>query len=64
MTPAALAAWRSRLALPQTEAAKRLALPAGTYRNYEQGRRAIPAPVAALAAYVEAYGWPAPKRGT
>lgn len=58
MTPADLSAWRERMGLSQPGAAKRLSMPVGTYRNYEQGRTAIPDPVAALAAYVEAHGWP------
>lgn len=61
MTPADLSAWRERMGLSQPQAAKRLALPIGTYRNYEQGRTAIPGPVADLSAYVEACGWPAIK---
>ncbi len=62
-TPDALIAWRKRLGLSQPEAAARLSLPVGTYRGYEQDRRAIPGPVAALATYVEAVGWPVPRGG-
>lgn len=58
MTARALLMWRHRLGLSQSQAAKALNVPLGTYRNWEQGIRRIPGPVELLCRYVEYYGEP------
>lgn len=57
MTPAELQAWQERLGFSQVAAARALAVPAQTYRNWLHGRRTIPEPVALLCAYVERHGF-------
>ncbi len=49
MTAAQLRKLREAADLKQPEAAEKLDAPLGTYRGWEQGRRAIPGPVAKLA---------------
>lgn len=63
MSPDDFRAWRQRLGLTQTEAARLLGLavrPDGTtsdaVRHYERGSRAIPETIALLCRYVERYG--------
>lgn len=56
MTPAELIAWRERLGLSELAAAKALGTPAGTYRNWEDGRRRIPGAIAVLCRYIERFG--------
>jgi DNA-binding transcriptional regulator YiaG len=48
LTGPQLKALRTSKGLEQTEAAALLCVPVSTYRNWEQGRRAIPAPVLKL----------------
>jgi putative transcriptional regulator len=48
MTGPQLKALRKSKGLEQTDAAELLCVPVATYRNWEQGRRAIPAPVVKL----------------
>lgn len=48
MTPVELKRLRAAKGWEQTDAAIRLCVPVATYRNWEQGRRAIPIPVARL----------------
>ena len=57
MTPESLLAWRERLKLSRTEAARRLGLARNTYRAYEAGKRPVPETVA-LACAAIAYGLP------
>jgi transcriptional regulator with XRE-family HTH domain len=56
MKNTALKAWRARLGLSQTEAAKALGLSIRGYQNYESGERAIPHPVALACKYLEEHG--------
>lgn len=50
--------WQSRLGVTQLAAAKLLAAPAQTYRNWITGRRLAPSYVRVLCFYVEKYGPP------
>lgn len=43
MTPLDLYRWRQSLSLTQKQAAETLGIPIGTYQNWEQGIRAVPA---------------------
>lgn len=56
MTARALLMWRNRLGFSQSEAAKALNVPVGSYRNWEQDIRRVPEPVALLTRYVERFG--------
>ena len=56
MTPADLAAWQDRLGISGAEAARRLGLPYGTWRDYLTARRRLPETVALLCRYVERFG--------
>jgi DNA-binding XRE family transcriptional regulator len=60
MTPATLAAWRTRLGFNKTEAAKALGLSRNGYDYYEAGRSRIPLHIA-LACAAIAHGLPAIK---
>lgn len=57
MTPASLIAWRERLGLNKSEAARRLGLSRNGYNAYETGARRIPLYIA-LACAALAYGLP------
>lgn len=57
MTPASLSAWRSRLGLNKSEAARRLGLSRNALEGYESGQRRIPLYIA-LACSALAYGLP------
>jgi transcriptional regulator with XRE-family HTH domain len=57
MTAASLAAWRARLQVNKSEAARRLGLSRNAYDGYESGRKRIPLYVA-LAAAALAFGLP------
>lgn len=52
MTPDAFLAWRQRLGLTQTAAAKALGLSRSALINYEHGVRPVPKPVALACAAV------------
>lgn len=59
MSRADLVAWRNRLGLSQSGAARALGLPVATYQGIEQGRRyadGLPGWLALLCRYVERYG--------
>jgi DNA-binding transcriptional regulator YiaG len=49
-------AWRERLGMKEVAAAKEMDMPAQTYRNYEDGRRPVPAPIRKLMRYIERFG--------
>lgn len=56
MTADELKAWRVRLGLREVQAAKALGVPVQSYRNWEDGRRGVPALAVMLARYIERFG--------
>lgn len=56
MTPADLESWLARMGFGHKEAALRLGVSLGAFRNYLHGRRPIPRTVELLCGYVERYG--------
>ena len=57
MTPKSLTAWRERLGLNKSEAARRLGLARNSLEAYESGRSSIPTYIA-LACAALAFGLP------
>lgn len=51
-----LRAWRDRHGLKEVDAARALGVPAQSYRNWEDGRRAVPALVVTLILYIDQFG--------
>lgn len=56
VTAADLKRWRTLANLTRRQAAAALNVPARTYENWEEERRAIPGPVERLCAYVTEFG--------
>ena len=56
MTASELKAWRVRLGLREVEAARTLGVPAQSYRNWEDGRRAVPPLAVTLIRYIDRFG--------
>lgn len=56
MTADELRAWRERLGYREVQAAAVMGVPAQSYRNWEDGRTAVPRAVATLTRYIERYG--------
>jgi DNA-binding transcriptional regulator YiaG len=56
VTASDLKAWRERLGLKEVQAAAAMDVPAQSYRNWEDGRTAVPRAVATLARYIERFG--------
>lgn len=56
MTASDLKAWRRRLELKEVGAAAAMGVPAQSYRNWEDGRTAVPRAVTTLCRYIERFG--------